>query len=244
MIIKTDAIVIRSTKYSDSDLILTLFTQKLGKVSCFAKNARKMKSPLMASSQIFAYSSVNLSTKDGRFLLANTDMEHSFYKLTSKVEKTYLGYYMVEFVDKVTFENQTNFKLFQLLKDSLITLETNDNVLLQKITFELKLLAFTGYKPSIGRCISCGETKELGNFFSVADGGRVCSKCLKDYPSSKQYDSTTYRLMDYILNNSTQKVVEAQISEIILNELNELVDKYIQYQLSEIRLKTKDFLIL
>lgn len=244
MIIKTDAIVIRSTKYSDSDIILTLFTQKLGKISCYAKNARKMKSPLMASSQIFALSSINLNTKDGRYLLGSGDLEHSFYKLASRVEKTYLGYYMLEFIEKVTFENQTNFRLFQLAKDSLMALENNDNILLQKITFELKVLAYTGYKPSISRCIACGKTKDLGNYFSIPEGGRICTDCIKEYSGSKKYDSTTYRLIDYILNNPTDKIVEAKISDIILQELNGLVDKYIQYQLSEIRFKTKEFLIL
>ena len=51
MIIQTEAIVIRSTKYSDSDCILTLFTRKMGKLGVYSKNARLMKSPLMSGSQ-------------------------------------------------------------------------------------------------------------------------------------------------------------------------------------------------
>ena len=81
MIIQTEAIVIRSTKYSDSDCILTLFTRKMGKLGVYSKNARLMKSPLMSGSQIFAYSNVTINTRDGKYRLSNADLISNFYKI-------------------------------------------------------------------------------------------------------------------------------------------------------------------
>lgn len=244
MIIQTEAIVIRSTKYSDADCILTLFTRKMGKLGVYSKNARLMKSPLMSGSQIFAYSNVNVTTRDGKFRLANADLINNYYKLSSQVEKTYLGYYMLELVEKLAMEGQSNIRLFQLLIDSLEELQKNENYVLQKVIFEMKLLDYTGFKPNVISCIHCGERQGLGNYFSPGEGGRVCINCLKEIPEKSRYDTTTFRLMDYIQKNSTSKILQASISSQISTELSELLDSYIKHHLSEIRIKTREYLIL
>ena len=244
MIIQTEAVVIRSTKYSDSDCILTLFTRKLGKVAAYSKNSRRLKSPLMGSSQIFSYSNVSLTTRDGRYRLSNADLINNYYKLSSDVQKTYLGYYMLELVDKMSLEGHANIRMFELLTDSLEALQFNNDYLLQKNIFEMKILEYNGIKPSVTFCISCGKIDNLGNYFSSQEGGRICSNCKESFLSKKLYDTTTFRLMDYIQRNSLNKILEAKVSNQILEELSTLLDEYIRYHFSEINLKTREFLIL
>lgn len=244
MIIQTEAVVVRSTKYSDSDCILTLFTRKLGKVAAYSKNSRRLKSPLMGSSQIFAYSNVTLTTRDGRYRLSNSDLINNYYKLTSEVQKTYLGYYMLELVEKLSLEGHTNIRMFELLTTSLEELQFNENYLLQKVIFEMKVLEYNGIKPSVIACIGCGKVDDLGNYFSVQEGGRICSNCKESFSSKKLYDSTTFRLMEYVQQNSIKKVIEAKVANQILEELSKLLDEYIRYHFSEVNLKTREILIL
>jgi len=244
MIIQTEAIVIRNTKYSDADCILTLFSKKMGKFSVYSKNARLMKSPLMSSSQIFAYSNVNVTTRGGKSRLTSADLINNYYKLSSQVEKTYLGYYMLELVEKLGMEGQSNIRLFQLLIDSLEELQKNENYILQKVIFELKLLDYTGFHPNVGSCINCGEKQNLGNDFAPGEGGRLCINCSKEVYEKSRYDTTTFRLMDYIQRNPTNKILQAQISSQISMELSQLLDSYIKYHLPEIRIKTREYLIL
>lgn len=244
MIIQTEAVVIRSTKYSDSDCILTLFTRKMGKVAAYSKNSRRLKSPLMGSSQLFAYSNVSLTTKDGRYRLSNADLINNYYKLSSDVQKTYLGYYMLELVEKLSIEGHSNIRMFELLINSLEVLQTNENYVLQKIIFEMKVLEYNGIKPNITACISCGKKEGLGNYFSCQEGGRICSNCKDEFRNKSLYDSTTFRLMEYVQRNSLDKILEAKVSNQILTELSKLLDEYIRYHFSEINLKTREFLIL
>lgn len=244
MIIQTEAIVIRSTKYSDSDCILTLFTRKMGKLGVYSKNARLMKSPLMSGSQIFAYSNVTINTRDGKYRLSNADLISNFYKIAGSVEKTYLGYYMLELVEKLSMEGQSNIRLFQLLADSLYELEKNDNIILLKTVFELQLLDYSGFRPNASRCIVCGDSSSLGNYFAPQEGGRVCISCMGQVNIKYRYDSTTFRLIEYIQNNHISRVLEAKISRQIIEELSGLLDYYIKFHLSEIRLKTREYLIL
>ncbi|WP_028828411.1 DNA repair protein RecO [Proteocatella sphenisci] len=244
MIIQTEAIVIRSTKYSDSDCILTLFTRKMGKLGVYSKNARLLKSPLMSGSQIFAYSNVTINTRDGKYRLSNADLISNFYKLSSKMEKTYLGYYMIELVEKLSMEGQSNIRLFQLLADSLGELQNNDNIILMKTIFELKILDYTGYRPNASRCIVCGNNQNLGNYFAPGEGGRVCTKCLNQVRLKYMYDTTTFRLIEYIQSNHISKILEAKINDQIIQELSIMLDYYIKYHLSEVKIKTREYLIL
>ncbi|MDX1590931.1 MAG: DNA repair protein RecO, partial [Balneolaceae bacterium] len=48
MIVKTEAIVLRSINFQETSLIVTLFTRKHGKVAVIAKGARRPKSKLAA----------------------------------------------------------------------------------------------------------------------------------------------------------------------------------------------------
>lgn len=242
--IQTEAIVIRNTKYSDADCILTMFTKKMGKVTVYSKNARLMKSPLMSSSQVFAYSNAGITTRGGKSRLANADLINNYYKLSAQVEKTYLGYYMLELVEKLGMEGQSNIRLFQLLIEALEELQKNENYILQKIIYEMKVLDYTGFRPNVNGCINCGEKHNLGNYFAPGEGGRLCMNCSKAVFEKNRYDTTTFRLMEYIQNNPTNKILEATISSQILMELSQLLDSYIKYHLSEIRLKTRAYLIL
>ena len=48
MIVSTDAIVLRTVNYSETSIIVTLFSKESGKIALMAKGARKPKSPFAA----------------------------------------------------------------------------------------------------------------------------------------------------------------------------------------------------
>ena len=123
MQIKTEAIVLRTIKYSEADLIVNIFSRKLGKIGVYAKNARNIKSPLLSSTQIFSYSTMDISTFDGKYKLTNANLINNYFSISSSYEKTYLGYYFLQFIDKISNESQTNIKIFELLKNSLENLK-------------------------------------------------------------------------------------------------------------------------
>ena len=49
IILNTQGIVLKAVRYKENDVILTLFTRKLGKVSAIAKGAKRNKSSLLSS---------------------------------------------------------------------------------------------------------------------------------------------------------------------------------------------------
>lgn len=244
MQLKTEAIVLRGTKYSESDLIINVFSRKLGKIGVYAKNARRLKSPLLSSTQIFSYSMMNISTFDGKYKLVNAELINNYYDISSSYEKTFLAYYFVQFVDRISHEGQTNIKIFELLKNSLENLKGCSNILLQKVIFDTKLIFINGLFPELNSCVECGKAENLGNTFSIANGGRVCMNCNKSLISNfMKLDSTTFRFLDFVLRNSYKTILEANVDASILNELNKLLDDYIDFHFDNLNLSTRQMLV-
>lgn len=244
MNIQTEAIVIRSTKYSESDLILNLFTRKLGKIGVYAKNARRIKSHLLSSTQIFSYSNMTISTFDGRYKLLNAELIDNNFLLSASFEKMNLAYYFIQFVDRVTMEGQTNIRLFELLKNSLANLKEYSNILLQKIIFDIQIISVLGLFPILDSCIECQKKENLGNLFSVDYGGRICKECFE--PENKnivKLDSTTFRFLEFILKNKFEKIMLAKVDESILKETNYVLDLFIDFHFNDLNLSTRDLLI-
>ena len=55
VIINTQGIVLKSVPYKENDLILTIFSRKLGKVSVIARGAKKSKSSLLVFYSFYHY---------------------------------------------------------------------------------------------------------------------------------------------------------------------------------------------
>ena len=84
VIVNTQGIVLRAVKYKENDLILTIFSRKLGKISAIAKGARRTKSALLSSCQVFAYSNFTLKKQGNMYRVSQTEIIKSFYEISYK----------------------------------------------------------------------------------------------------------------------------------------------------------------
>ena len=244
MQLQTEAIVLRATKYSESDVILNVYTQKYGKIGVYAKNARRLKNPLMSSAQVFAHSNMIISTYDGRFRLSKSELINNNYNITAEFERINLGYYYLQFVEKIGQEGEVNLKLFNLLKSALEALQQNNNYFLQKITFDMKVIDIFGYKPVVDRCAACQKSNDIGNLADISSGGRVCAACAEKHASKalEKLDSTSYKLMDFIQKNNYPVIMEARVNVSILKEVNMFLNKFIDYHFENLELSTRKYL--
>ena len=243
MQLQTEGIVLRSTNYSEADVILNIYTLKYGKIGAYAKYARRLKSPLMSFAQPFAYGNVFISTSDGRYKLTKAELIDNNYKITSDYERINLGYYYLQFVEKAGFESEANIKLFTLLKNALKELQSNDNYLLQKVVYDMKIVESFGYKPNMVSCINCGGQENLGNGVDFAEGGRICSNCFgQSQRENIRMDSTSFRFIKYAQEHTYNTILQAQVNKKILLEINTFMDKFIDYHFDGINLTTRKLL--
>lgn len=179
----TDAIVLRRGRFGEHGVLLTLYTPDEGKVSAIAKGVHRPASKLAGHLEPLLH--VRLLMAKGRNLdiVTQAQVIHSFSVLRDDLYRTAAAWYAVELVDRMSESRQENRLLYELLLGLLNRLDgaTSPDVLLR--FFEMRLLAYLGYRPALWRCAQCGSPAEGGTaLFSPGNGGVHCSECAPGTP--------------------------------------------------------------
>ncbi|MFK7738479.1 MAG: DNA repair protein RecO [Pirellulaceae bacterium] len=184
---KSESIVLRTYPWSETSLIVSLFTRDQGKVSVLAKGARRPKSPFEAALDLLSTCSVVFIAKstDSLDILTEAKLQRRFRAGNRNLLQLYCGYYVAELVDYLTDKGDPQPDVFTLCQRTLNELDTDTQdpraVILR---FELQMLRMTGNLPSLQRCTQCDRS--VGNeeqahdewtLFSPWAGGVVCTQC-------------------------------------------------------------------
>ena len=114
MFIETSGVVIRQTKFSEYDKIITVFTKEKGKVQAIAKGARRPKSQMMGSTDIFCYSDFVFFSGRNLYNVNQSQIIDSFYSIREDIYKLSYGAFILELVDSSILEEEPNELLFEI----------------------------------------------------------------------------------------------------------------------------------
>ena len=186
-VVKTEAVVLRTVRFGDTSLIVTLYTRELGKLAGIAKGARTAKSRFGAALQPMSRVSAVLYVKEGREVqtIAQCDSTSRLRRLRDDAGAMAAGMAIVELVGAVTHAEQ-NPGIFAVLDTALDALD-NETVCPPNVlyTFELRLAEESGFGAGFERCSGCGAPypEEGGSaLFDLSKGGIVCRKCAAASP--------------------------------------------------------------
>ena len=175
---KATALVLRTTDYSETSKIATLWTREFGKVRVLAKGGRRLKSRFESALDLLTLCSIVLLRKSsgGLDLLTEAQVVKRFSQLRTNLQALYAGYYIAELLADWTEEYDPHPILFD---EALATLESlGQNPGLRLARFELVLLRELGYSPSLEVCAACQTAVNGQNLaFSAAAGGVLCRAC-------------------------------------------------------------------
>ncbi|KXZ39691.1 DNA replication and repair protein RecO [Alkalithermobacter thermoalcaliphilus JW-YL-7 = DSM 7308] len=242
-LIETEGIVLKSTKFKESDAILTIFTRKLGKISAIAKGAKRPKSSMLSSTQVFSYSNFSLHKSTSMYKISQTYIKYSFYSLSKELLILSYASYICELVDKVTLENQTNNRLFDLLLKTLYLYSKQKyDIEYLTLVFEIKLLDYIGYRPEVSKCAYCGNNNLISATFSISEGGAICTECQNLGIKSIKLDKQNLKLMEYILSNDIIINSRAKVAKYRIKELRNIIQNYLNEHVDNFNLKSLNFL--
>lgn len=244
MIYKTDAVVLRKNKISESDVILTLFSRKLGKIRAVSKGGRKPKSRLSPASHIFVFGEFVVARGKNLDNISSADIHESFYKIREDLSKLAYASYFAELCDTVIVEGVTNNRLFDtFLKTLSLITEAEEGFELIKLGFQLKLLDYIGLRPELNKCVSCGGVKFKNIRFDIEQGGLICDNCSDKYRfNSILIDATMVKVMRYIFKTDIITISKIKLNPAIISKLNNIIDRYIRFHLERKTFKSLEFL--
>jgi len=179
---KAPAIVIRTVEFSETSLVVTLFTREFGKLGALAKGARRLKSPFESALDLLALCRIVFLHKssDALDLLTEAKLLRRFRPAARDLSGLYAGYYVAELLGALTDEDDPHPELFDLADETLAALAEGREVVKRVMRFELGALRLLGHAPSLDRCVECGAA--VGGVagriaFGQLDGGVLCPAC-------------------------------------------------------------------
>lgn len=149
MIHKTRGIVFRFTKYGETSIIVTIFTEAFGLQSYIvngvrskaAKNKIALYQPLtLLNLVVYHRENANIER------IREISCQYPYHSLAADVKKSTLGMFITELLNKTVKEESHAGEIFQFLHDSLITLDRQsagfENF---HLIFLIKLARFLGF---------------------------------------------------------------------------------------------------
>ncbi len=192
--------VISSMPIGEYDRRLEILTDSLGRISAFARGARKPSSSLVSASRVFAFGEFDLYEGRSSFSVNSARISNYFEELAADVEKNLYGFYFLEFVSFFTREGLDATATLKLLYQSLRALSVPSLAhTLVKSIFELKMLEINGICPSIS-----------------------------DIKVRFELDQSTIYAADFVKQSPIEKLYTFTLTEPVMKEFTELVSDLVK----------------
>ena len=179
-LITVQGVVLSSMPVGEYDKRIVLLTRERGKISAFARGARRLNSPFMAAANPFVFGSFTLYEGRTSYNLNQVTITHHFVELAGMQPGIYYGYYFLELADYFGREGTDEREMMNLLYvtvKALLNPHIEDRLI--RCVYELRTMAVQGLCPELHTCISCGSEPGEGMpvYFSQQEHGVLCLSC-------------------------------------------------------------------
>lgn len=191
--------IIKAVPIGEYDRRLVLLTKEKGKISAFARGARKPNSRFVASTNLFCFGTFKLYAGRESYTLSEAEISNYFEELRMDFEGAYYGMYFLEIADYYTRENNDEREMLKLLYQSLRALShpTLKKQLIRAV-FEIKSVVINGEFPGLP------EENQKGT------------------PKGRKYLDSTRYAVEYIMNTGIEKLYTFNVTDEVLAELRSI----------------------
>ena len=143
--VSVTGMVLKASPVGEYDRRLVILTCERGKITAFARGARRPGNALMACSGPFVFGKFTLYEGKESYTLSGAEVTNYFREIAADMEAACYGSYFLEFADYYGRENVEAVDILKLLYQSLRALlkESIPNRLVKPV-FELKLMQLNG----------------------------------------------------------------------------------------------------
>lgn len=235
------AIIVRTTDWSESSLVVTLFTREFGKVRAVAKGARRPKGPFESALDVLSQCRIVFIKKssDALDVLAEAKLIARFRPFERGLAALHAGYYVAELLDKLTDDYDPHPELFDLAAATLAELRASSPNRALVLHFELATLRRLGYFPALEECVHCGAA--IGPAaripLSYEEGGVLCARCRPGKRNVVAISQAAWRAMRFLGEERTSASEHGavplagleQLPSGVLGELRPIVSHYVNH---------------
>jgi DNA repair protein RecO (recombination protein O) len=197
--LKTSAFILRYLSYSESDLIVTFYSNDFGKVKGIAKGAKKSKKRFVNVFEPFSLTKIIFSRKksDSLAFINSCEIINHYSDIREDLEKTLTASYFTDLTDHFSPEGKVNRKIFDLLNNFLLLLSEEKVTEATLRFFEMRLLMLAGFEPALDHCVQCKAPVTNGEsyYFYPREGGIKCAACAEPERYEQPISTGTVRTL-------------------------------------------------
>lgn len=145
MLHKTQGIIIKRNSLSDTDRLLTIYTQDFGKILVRGKAIKKGQAKLKGHLELFLHSYLMIAQGKRLDIITNAETIDSFSHLHQDISSLAAAYYLSELIDKLIIGPEKDERIWQLILNSFQGLNQLNNRTELLKNFREKLLEYLGY---------------------------------------------------------------------------------------------------
>jgi len=230
--LRVEAVVLRHSDWGEADRLLGLFTREQGKLRAVAKGARRVRSRKAGHLEPFTRVALMLARGRDLWIVTQAETVDAYLPLLEDLERIAHASYVVELLDRFTYEEGANRPLYQLLVETLTRLCEPEDPFLAVRYYEIRLLDLVGFRPQLVNCVSCGEPiQPMDQYFSALLGGALCPRCGPQEPTAHPVSLSALKYLRHLQRSPFGEARRARISAAVRQEMENLMQYYLTYLL-------------
>lgn len=227
---QTDAVVLNCLEHGESDVIVTLFCEDVGRLSAIAKGAKKSQKRFVNKLELFSFLHISYQQKANRSLafLIEADLHTSFLQLRHDLQLYSIASVIREFLLQGIRENEPDPAIFRLCLWALHNLDRRQPPLTVLCMFLIRFYAHLGYRPDLTTCARCKSpvTSNSQYSFDATSGRIVCFTCTPRIGQGIPLSHGTIKILRTIQDQPIERLHRLKMSGSILYEAVSLLQRY------------------
>ena len=224
--INVTGLILSVAPQGEYDRRIVLLTRERGKISAFARGARRSSSALLAATNVFAMGTFTLYEGRNSYTMTHAVVKEYFTELAQAGSEVYYGFYFLELASYYAREGLEETAMINLLYVSLKALLNKklDNQLVRAV-FELKTMVINGEYPQVFACQSCGTTEDLVGI-SISKSGVYCQECFRQAGDIEPISPSVIYTLQYIISSPLEKLYTFMVTPEVLTQIETIMKKY------------------
>jgi DNA repair protein RecO (recombination protein O) len=234
MIVKDEAIILRSIDFGETSKIITAFTRRFGKMSLIAKGMRNPKSKLFFASQPLSILEITFydKNKNGLHLLSTAANLITLNKIFSSFEHLTYGMMIIESLYQTLIEHNPLQDMFDYTKETIQMINQLDcEPFSLFVASQFKLAEVLGFWLQFDFMLDEFATKSSTYAFSIEDG---CPILMSKADKNKfVFDFNSALYLQTIFKKPLVELTKVSPPKSSINKIVSFFEKYFSFHLEK-----------
>ncbi|MGR4064364.1 MAG: DNA repair protein RecO [Vulcanimicrobiaceae bacterium] len=186
---KTNAIVLRARNLGEADKILTLLTDRSGKLDAVAKGIRRGKSHYGGRLEFGNECALTMHRGRSLDVIVSAEILRAPWEQLVEPERFAVATFAVELVDAFCEPDLAVPEIYALLRGMLAGVASGEHPHALVPRFSLRLLGELGLAPPMHDCVRCGVPLAAPAWLDAQDGGFVGIECREKWRELPEFDA-------------------------------------------------------